>query len=171
MTKTFKNSNNMTLFFSRPSRDPRLISRQLKMVGKIGGDVYNEGAPGYEGNVYQDPGHMDTQGEGAMDGAELGYGTLCRYFKSKLRETEDNYTASNVRSSNLLHRWILYHSHSQVSTLMVDCWKKNRFEYPELEEMFLINMVHHDNNPELLARELGSTLRNSRLYNVLHTGA
>ena len=46
---------------------------------------------------------------------------------------------------------------------MVDCWKSNRFEYPELEEMFIINMAHHNNNPELLARELASTLRNSRL--------
>ena len=45
---------------------------------------------------------------------------------------------------------------------MVDCWKSNRFEYPELEEMFIINMAHHNNNPELLARELESTLRNSR---------
>ena len=46
---------------------------------------------------------------------------------------------------------------------MVDCWKSNRFEYPELEEMFIINMAHHNNNPELLARELASTLRTSRL--------
>ena len=45
---------------------------------------------------------------------------------------------------------------------MVDCWKSNRFEYAELEEMFIINMAHHNNNPELLARELESTLRNSR---------
>lgn len=51
---------------------------------------------------------------------------------------------------------------------MVDCWKSNRFEYPELEEMFIINMAHHNNNPELLARELESTLRNSRFCkNVL----
>ena len=45
---------------------------------------------------------------------------------------------------------------------MVDCWKSNRFEFAELEDMFIINMAHHNNNPELLARELESTLRNSR---------
>ena len=49
---------------------------------------------------------------------------------------------------------------------MVDCWKSNRFEYAELEEMFIINMAHHNNNPELLARELESTLRNSRCVQI-----
>ena len=51
---------------------------------------------------------------------------------------------------------------------MVDCWKSNRFEYPELEEMFIINMAHHNNNPELLARELESTLRNSRFCAICY---
>ena len=68
------------------------------MVGKQA-DVYDEALPGYEGSVYQDPGIIDTIGDGGgtMDG-DLGFGSLCRYFKAKLRETEDNYSASNVRT-------------------------------------------------------------------------
>lgn len=83
---------------SRPSRDPRLISRQLKMVGKQG-DVYDEAVPCYyEANVYKDPGIIDTIGDRSTMDEDLGFGSLCRYFKAKLRETEDNYTASNVRA-------------------------------------------------------------------------
>ena len=86
--------------FSRASRDPRLISRQLKMVGKQG-DLYDEALPGYEANVYQDHGIIDTIGDGSSMDGDLGFGSLCRYFKAKLRETEDNYTASNVRAWRL----------------------------------------------------------------------
>ena len=77
------------------------------MVGKQA-DVYDEALPGYEGSVYQDPGIIDTIGDGGgtMDG-DLGFGSLCRYFKAKLRETEDNYSASNVRTFVLHGDWIL----------------------------------------------------------------
>ena len=86
--------------FSRASRDPRLISRQLKMVGKQG-DLYDEALPNYEANVYQNHGIIDTIGDGSSMDGDLGFGSLCRYFKAKLRETEDNYTASNVRTWRL----------------------------------------------------------------------
>ena len=46
--------------------------------------------------------------------------------------------------------------------MMVECWRKSRFDYSELEEMFLINMSHN-NDPDLLARELGKTLNDERL--------
>ena len=32
--------------------------------------------------------------------------------------------------------------------------------------MFLVNMSHHNQDPELLARELGNTIKNSR-YTIL----
>ena len=50
----------------------------------------------------------------------------------------------------------------KLAILMVECWRKSRFDYSELEEMFLINMSHN-NDPDLLARELGKTLNDERL--------
>lgn len=44
---------------------------------------------------------------------------------------------------------------------MVDCWKQSKFDYKELEEMFLINMSHN-NDPDLLAGELAKTLNQER---------
>ena len=41
---------------------------------------------------------------------------------------------------------------------MVECWKRNKYAFPDLEEMFLINMQQNQDK-ELLARELRSTLR------------
>ena len=52
---------------------------------------------------------------------------------------------------------------SQVSSQMVQCWKKNRYQYTELEEMFLINMSRNpENGHEFLARELLYTLNETR---------
>ena len=68
--------------------------------------VYDEAVPCYEGNVYQDPGIMDKIGDGGTGDEELSFGSLCRYFKAKLRETEDNYNASNVRTYVFFGDWI-----------------------------------------------------------------
>jgi len=44
---------------------------------------------------------------------------------------------------------------------MIDCWKKNKYLYSDLEEMYLVNMRDtHDR--ELLARELGKTIGDNR---------
>ena len=47
---------------------------------------------------------------------------------------------------------------------MIECWKRNKYLYSDLEEMFLINMQHNQDK-ELLARELGSTLGDDRYNN------
>ena len=44
---------------------------------------------------------------------------------------------------------------------MIECWKKNKYLYSDLEEMFLVNMQHNQDK-ELLARELGNTLGDDR---------
>ena len=44
---------------------------------------------------------------------------------------------------------------------MIECWKRNEYLYYDLEEMILINMQHNQDK-ELLARELGSTLGDDR---------
>jgi hypothetical protein len=44
---------------------------------------------------------------------------------------------------------------------MVECWKRNKYVFSDLEEMFLINMQQNQDQ-ELLARELGSTLGDDR---------
>ena len=44
---------------------------------------------------------------------------------------------------------------------MVECWKRNKYVISDLEEMFLINMQQNQDK-ELLARELRSTLRDDR---------
>ena len=44
---------------------------------------------------------------------------------------------------------------------MVECWKRNKYVFSDLEEMFLINMQQNQDK-ELLARELRSTLRDDR---------
>ena len=44
---------------------------------------------------------------------------------------------------------------------MVDCWKQSKFDYKELEEMYLINMSHN-NDQDLLAGELAKTLNQER---------
>ena len=40
---------------------------------------------------------------------------------------------------------------------MIECWKRNEYLYYDLEEMILIN-IQHNQDKELLTRELGSTL-------------
>ena len=49
---------------------------------------------------------------------------------------------------------------------MIDCWKRNKYLYSDLEEMFLINMQHNQDK-ELLARELGNTLGDDRYAKIL----
>jgi len=44
---------------------------------------------------------------------------------------------------------------------MVECWKRNKYVFSDLEEMFLVNMQQNQDK-ELLARELGSTLGDDR---------
>ena len=44
---------------------------------------------------------------------------------------------------------------------MIECWKRNKYLYSDLEEMFLVNMQHNQDK-ELLARELGNTLGDDR---------
>ena len=44
---------------------------------------------------------------------------------------------------------------------MIECWKRNKYLYSDLEEMFLINMQHNQDR-ELLARELGCSLGDDR---------
>ena len=44
---------------------------------------------------------------------------------------------------------------------MVECWKRNKYVFSDLEEMFLINMQQNQDQ-ELLDRELGSTLGDDR---------
>ena len=48
-----------------------------------------------------------------------------------------------------------------LATYMIECWKRNKYLYSDLEEMFLINMQHNQDR-ELLARELGCTLGDDR---------
>ena len=45
----------------------------------------------------------------------------------------------------------------QIASGMIEMWKRARYMYTELEEMYLVNMEQHQDS-ELLARELGSTL-------------
>ena len=45
---------------------------------------------------------------------------------------------------------------------MVTFWKRNKYQYHELEDMFLVNMAHNPDCPDLLAKELTSTLKDSR---------
>ena len=40
---------------------------------------------------------------------------------------------------------------------MIEMWKRARYLYTDLEEMYLVNMQQHQDR-QLLARELGSTL-------------
>jgi len=56
-----------------------------------------------------------------------------------LRAERDDYTSHNIASS------------------MIEMWKRARYLYADLEEMYLVNMQQHQDR-ELLARELGSTL-------------
>ena len=44
---------------------------------------------------------------------------------------------------------------------MIDCWKKNKYLYSDLEEMYLVNMKD-TRDRELLARELGKTIGDNR---------
>ena len=45
----------------------------------------------------------------------------------------------------------------QIASSMIEMWKRARYLYADLEEMYLVNMQQHQDR-ELLARELGSTL-------------
>ena len=51
----------------------------------------------------------------------------------------------------------------QLATRMVQIWKTNKYQYQELEDMFLINMTHNQDQ-ELLARELAHSLNDTRYY-------
>ena len=49
----------------------------------------------------------------------------------------------------------------QLASSMVECWKRNKYVFPDLEEMFLVNLQHNQDT-EPLARELSSTLADDR---------
>ena len=44
---------------------------------------------------------------------------------------------------------------------MIECWKSNKYMYNDLEEMYLVNMQHNQDK-EMLAKELGKSLGNGR---------
>ena len=44
---------------------------------------------------------------------------------------------------------------------MIECWKSNKYMYNDLEEMYLVNM-NHNQDKEMLAKELGKSLGNER---------
>ena len=48
-----------------------------------------------------------------------------------------------------------------MATRMIECWKTNKYLYDDLEEMYLVNM-HHNQDREMLAKELGNSLEYGR---------
>ena len=93
----------------------------------------------------------------------LGFGDLCRYFYRALKDTFEDDTAHDVTDKELLEFDLIHYF--QLATHMIECWKRNKYLYSDLEEMFLINMQHNQDR-ELLARELGCTLGDDRQYSL-----
>merc|ERR1711915_485113 len=69
----------------------------------------------------------------------LGFGDLCRYFYRTLKTDHEDYVAHNLAGS------------------MVECWRRNKYLFSELEELFFTSLDQH-----LLARELANTLADNR---------
>ena len=128
---------------TRQSRDGR-VGRSSRDSCQRRGRVQQHGRWG-------DPGKKEVKQE--EEKTELGFGDLCRFYHRTMRAEKDDYTSHNVsqRGGRLLLCF------PQIASSMIEMWKRARYLYADLEEMYLVNMQQHQDR-ELLARELGSTL-------------
>jgi len=87
--------------------------------------------------------HGGGGGKKSASAEGLGFPDLCRYFYNELKIDFEDFTAN------------------KLATTMIECWRKNKYMYSDLEEMYLVNMQTNKDR-ELLARELGNTIGDNR---------